>query len=816
MVCLYCGKKLPIVKKLTAEEFCSVAHRRAFHAEQEQLAVASLLEQQQRMRPYRSQSALEPPAVQETPLSPKTSVLSSRGGAESIWQGAAPLAAAILPLEPTTNLSPAPVRNGLAAPQSGVQLFEPRGCVGVEEAMQALSLSQMLLPPSPLPVPTEQADKCWMPAALEEFTSVSIAARFLKTASGQASLPELPMPGVMALPHLDLHPESPAVPEEVDFDMDLGESACLALLPGCAVRPPDRLPVASAKGLQRLGAILLPVGNGQCLSQTRPAFASVLEPQALVGAAGLAEVRDCSTGPLRAEAPVQIDSGFLALASLEWNALAEDLALPIEAKRSPFAPPASQNAAVSGAPVHPVRTSAPLARAVSLGGAVPRFFSRPKAVAPREANLLSAESVPFAAPPVAIAAARETNARGLDWGTLGGRFETELLPLPSVVLAPRGLPPIGLEASCSALPTKGRIVGLRRSSLCVLPPVLARAKLVPVPVAPLLRPLRPRLHEAVRLENFTILLPRLSLSIQQSKEIHSPFAALSQLAGGTSDLSWSRLKKSWQEAPNDLRWIAVVIPIVIGLIWLANSPGAKGNLKLSVRNQLSSLAPNVGELVQSALKEDSLASFRQGIQRRAAIELSDDFRQGLGEWSGKGDWARGWRYDPAGFLRPRQLALYTPSLGLEDYRFEFLGAIEQKALSWVFRAADLRNYYVSRLELTRPGPIPTVELVRYAVLDGKAGPRKVIPLPFQGRMDTIYRVRLDVNGSDFVTTVQGQVVDVFTDARLARGGIGFYADAGEDARLRWVEVSHQYDFLGRLCAFLVPYNISNSTVRSAP
>ena len=86
----------------------------------------------------------------------------------------------------------------------------------------------------------------------------------------------------------------------------------------------------------------------------------------------------------------------------------------------------------------------------------------------------------------------------------------------------------------------------------------------------------------------------------------------------------------------------------------------------------------------------------------------------------------------------------------------------------------------------------------------------------QVRLDTIYRVRVDVLGNDFVTTVQGQVVDVFSDDRLPRGGVGFFSDTGEDGRLRWIEVSHQYDMLGRLCAYLVPYNVPNSNVRSAP
>jgi hypothetical protein len=34
-----------------------------------------------------------------------------------------------------------------------------------------------------------------------------------------------------------------------------------------------------------------------------------------------------------------------------------------------------------------------------------------------------------------------------------------------------------------------------------------------------------------------------------------------------------------------------------------------------------------------------------------------------------------------------------------------------------------------------------------------------------------------------------------------------FANRGERARLRWVEVSHQYDALGRVCAYLAPYGI---------
>ena len=54
--------------------------------------------------------------------------------------------------------------------------------------------------------------------------------------------------------------------------------------------------------------------------------------------------------------------------------------------------------------------------------------------------------------------------------------------------------------------------------------------------------------------------------------------------------------------------------------------------------------------------------------------------------------------------------------------------------------------------------------------------------------------------------LQDQIVDVWSDNRLAAGGVGFFSDKGEQAKIRWIEVTHQSDFLGKLCAYLVPYD----------
>src|SRR5258708_36458308 len=97
-----------------------------------------------------------------------------------------------------------------------------------------------------------------------------------------------------------------------------------------------------------------------------------------------------------------------------------------------------------------------------------------------------------------------------------------------------------------------------------------------------------------------------------------------------------------------------------------------------------------------------------------------------------------------------------------------------------------------------------MQLVRYTVLRGGEGPTQPKPLPFTTRPDMLYRVRLEAHGEDFVLFAQDQVVDAWSDAVLKKGGVGLFCGKGEQARIRWVEVTHQYDKLGRLCAYLTP------------
>jgi hypothetical protein len=127
----------------------------------------------------------------------------------------------------------------------------------------------------------------------------------------------------------------------------------------------------------------------------------------------------------------------------------------------------------------------------------------------------------------------------------------------------------------------------------------------------------------------------------------------------------------------------------------------------------------------------------------------------------------------------------------------------------VVRAADHRNYYAVRIVLTKPGALPSASVVRHAVINGTPERAVETPLRQSIRMDTLYRVSMDLRGPNYTLVVGGQVVDAWTERRLTKGGIGFFSAKGERARIRWVGVWHQYDTLGRLCAFLAPLGLES-------
>ncbi len=194
------------------------------------------------------------------------------------------------------------------------------------------------------------------------------------------------------------------------------------------------------------------------------------------------------------------------------------------------------------------------------------------------------------------------------------------------------------------------------------------------------------------------------------------------------------------------------------------------------------------------------SSLRNVLPGWQDVRLRDDFRTGLREWvSAVGtpmDWSRG-----DGAIRPGRLRLWRPSLNLADYQLEFEGGIERKAMGWTFRSGNVNNYYASKLAVSGSGAAQRMEIIRYVVLDGKTYDRIQLPLPPTIYDETTYRVKVHVEGSRFITSINGQIVDSWNDRRLKRGGVGFFADKGEIASIHWVSVnSVKPGFFSRLFA----------------
>jgi hypothetical protein len=149
----------------------------------------------------------------------------------------------------------------------------------------------------------------------------------------------------------------------------------------------------------------------------------------------------------------------------------------------------------------------------------------------------------------------------------------------------------------------------------------------------------------------------------------------------------------------------------------------------------------------------------------------------------EGGWITDWGVEP-GVRTLRDISVLRPTLNMSDYRIEFEAQIESKAVGWIYRAQDVKNYYVSKLEIVKPGINPTVSVVRYAVIGGEELPHAQFPLNMAVRIDTMYKIRFDAVGDHFTTWVQDQKVDDWTDARLKTGGVGMYSDRGESRTLK--------------------------------
>jgi hypothetical protein len=133
--------------------------------------------------------------------------------------------------------------------------------------------------------------------------------------------------------------------------------------------------------------------------------------------------------------------------------------------------------------------------------------------------------------------------------------------------------------------------------------------------------------------------------------------------------------------------------------------------------------------------------------------------------------------------RKRTVSVLRSSTNLSAYRLDFESSIRIKALGWVYRARDPKNFYVSKIEFQKPGVNPVYALVHYAVINGVEQPRVETPLHVTVPMGEFYKIHFETAGNRFTTWIQGQRVEQWTDSRLSSGGAGLYSEGVEQSIL---------------------------------
>ena len=275
--------------------------------------------------------------------------------------------------------------------------------------------------------------------------------------------------------------------------------------------------------------------------------------------------------------------------------------------------------------------------------------------------------------------------------------------------------------------------------------------------------------------------------------------------------------------PRQSRWAGYAVKIAAGIAvvfstWYGAS-FVKVQRSISMHAELPAAVPGAPSAGRAAVSEARTAvasatrpqpeskgvvtRVRETIARRAAVQLNDSLREGMEAWGAPvASYPAGWSRHPDGYVNTGALALFNPTRSFSDYRLEFFGQIESKSLGWTVRAKDEKNYHAMKFTVIEAGLRPVIAMIHYNVVDGKPGRRSQTPLNVMVHNRTPIQVAVDVKGNRFVTSIDGEEVDSYSDDAPASGGIGFFSEAGEKARLYWVRVAKNDDWLGHICAFL--------------
>jgi hypothetical protein len=178
----------------------------------------------------------------------------------------------------------------------------------------------------------------------------------------------------------------------------------------------------------------------------------------------------------------------------------------------------------------------------------------------------------------------------------------------------------------------------------------------------------------------------------------------------------------------------------------------------------------------------SIAVSPAGLTGVPRVSLEEQFDSGLTDWMGGVD---DWVLDAAG-ARTGSLALFTPTIDKRDYDMEFLARIDHRSVTWVFRASNLTEYHLATIASTAEGGY---EFGRGTVIRGVSELAATTPIPMLLNRKNAITIRLRAMGDEFTVSLDGQVIDTWTDSRLPVGGIGFMGAPDDRARIYWVRLS---------------------------
>jgi hypothetical protein len=746
--CLYCDGKLPLYRKITSGQFCSAGHRKLYWQEQERLGVERLHQTHDSLR------AVRPPEGVEAIL--------GYPEAYPVPEQAPPPSGAIVPtVAPKYDESPSLV------------------------ASEPYTYEAELAPQTPL----------WAPQIVSEHPIEEAPPQY----AGFISIYSMPQPR-WPMDRL-------VVPDPIPLGttgpvwIPLRSMAALVkevLAAGATAIPMEPRSYEGVRNVEPLHPTTQPTRDvAHIVSPTGSALAAdadsdVPRAEKLMALAAFAAHLDTSNGTRRDPWPAapfsKVQRAHLPLATMERNVRLSIAAPPQAGLRS---------LSIDHVPlVH--GTWIDSLRAMSTEGESPRYELSTPALRPR----------------LRLAAGSRYPVATRDQNTAVATIEPENLQ-PSargVAIPERQSKAMAAAASSSVqnIPSAAGPVPLAAVKPNEPAPLPSPSQSINLPQPLRTEPMRPASHleplDAKPVMDFMSAPSPASAPRDEPKnEPRIEMAGAPPVLDGPDEVTpWLVVSGFWKNAPRDLKLLVFGIPILLAL---ALHPSLK-KIPYTAPQQAGGIQRNIEHNFQSKMN-DQWKTVKQTMVDRAAIALDEDFRAGLDDWTSRGG-TTAWTFDATGFVRPGPLALYRPSVDLTDYQLQFLGMIDKKALSWVVRAADFDDYYVVKLVVLKPGPVPTIGVTRYAVIHGQAQDRVDTTAFINAREDMLYRVRMDIHGDVFALTVQGQVVDSWSETRLRKGGIGFFTARGEVSRLRWVQVTHQYDMLGRLCAYLAPYNIPST------